>query len=603
MSQRHDSTTASTANNSVWRLGIIMVLFMGIVLGVFYWQGSRQTSASDGTNGVLSSVDDRIPNVTFSDVTEDAGIEFVHKNGAAGEKLLPETMGSGVAFFDFDNDGDQDLLFVNSTRWPWDKATNNEPPGTAALYRNDTTPGGEIRFVDVTAGSGLNVPIYSMGVAIGDVDADGLLDVYLTAVGPNYLFKNLGAGRFKDVTTESGTAGGNKDWGTSTTFLDYDGDGDLDLFVCNYVQWSRELDLELNFELPGIGRAYGPPHNFKGSFPNLFKNDGKGRFTDVSKAAGLHVKNPSDGSPLAKSLGVSPVDIDGDGWVDLVIANDTVQNFVFLNQRNGTFAEIGARSGIAFDASGATRGAMGIDAAHAGAPDQLAIAIGNFANENTALYLAQTDPLLFSDEAIAKGIGDATRMALTFGVFFFDFDLDGYQDLLTINGHIENRIEAKVKGQSYLQSPQLFWNAEKLGAGRGFVLVSSNSVGGDLYQPIVGRGSAFADVDMDGDLDVVVTQVGGSAKLFRNNADPKSWCRVELIGSPGNKLALGATLRYQNSLERSVIGTRGYLSYSDPAVMLPLEKSSATLSVKWPQKTVGIQQTVKQGRNVIRIDK
>jgi len=576
---------------------------MAIVLGVFYWQGSRQSPVSDGSNGTMSSLDNRIPNVTFTDVTTAAGIGFVHENGAAGEKLLPETMGGGVAFFDFDNDGDQDLLFVNSTHWPWDETASDKPPATATLYRNDTVPGGEIRFTDVTQGSGLDVPIYGMGVAIGDFDADGLLDVYLTAVGPNHLFKNLGDGRFKDVTAESGTAGGETDWGTSTTFFDYDGDGDLDLFVCNYVQWSRELDVELNFQLPGIGRAYGPPHNFKGSFPTLFKNDGKGRFTEVSKSAGLQIKNPSDGNPLAKSLGVSPVDIDGDGWIDLVVANDTVQNFVFLNQRDGTFAEIGARSGIAFDASGATRGAMGIDAAHAGAPDQLAIAIGNFANENTALYLAQNDPLLFSDEAIAKGIGDATRMALTFGVFFFDYDLDGYQDLLTINGHIENQIEAKVKGQSYLQSPQLFWNAEKLGAGRGFVLVLKDRLGPDLYQPIVGRGSAFADVDLDGDLDVVVTQVGGASKLFRNNADPKRWCRVELVGGPGNKQGLGASVRFQNTLERNVVGTRGYLSFSDPAVILPLEDSSATLTVKWPQKTAGTQHTVKQGRNIIQTGK
>jgi outer membrane beta-barrel protein len=264
-------------------------------------------------------------------------------------------MGSGVAFFDMDGDGDADLLFVNGARSGWALPPHDENGGPLTLCRNDTLPGGAPRFVDITGDSGLSGPLRGMGVAVGDHDGDGLTDVYVTAVGGNRLYRNLGSGRFVDVTQPSGTAGGNEDWSTSAAFLDYDRDGDLDLFVCNYVRWSRELDLRIDYQLAGVGRAYGPPLNFPGTVPFLFRNEGNGRFTEVAGQAGLHVRSRSSGEPLAKSLGVVPVDLDQDGWLDLVVANDTVQNFVFRNLGNGTFREIGAASGLALDAFGGTR--------------------------------------------------------------------------------------------------------------------------------------------------------------------------------------------------------------------------------------------------------
>lgn len=593
---------------ALWRSALLLVVVVAAVLGVFFWQGEKQKANPDATNGGgLTEVErDAVPAVRFTDITREAGITFVQANGAAGEKLLPETMGGGVAFFDCDGDGDQDLLFVNGTAWPWDK---DKQPTTAALYRNDTPAGGPVKFTDITAGSGLDVPIYGMGVAVGDYDGDGQVDVYLTAVGRNHLFHNLGGGKFKDVTAESGTGGPDDDWSTSAAFFDYDHDGDLDLFVCNYVRWNRELDLKLDYQLPGIGRAYGPPLNFPGQFPLLLRNDGAGKFTEVGAKAGLDIRNPINGEPQGKALGVAVVDLDQDGWLDLVVANDTVPNFVFRNQGDGAFKEVGAKSGLALDAFGGTRGAMGIDAAPLDEDNQLAIAIGNFANEMTALYVAQPTPMLFSDEALARGIGSASRMSLTFGVFFFDYDLDGWLDLLTVNGHIDPDIGKLGHGQSYRQATQLYWNGTGVLGRRAFVPVPAEKVGEDLLKPIVGRGSAYADIDGDGDLDVVLTQIAGPPLLLRNELNPASYARVQLVGQGGNGMAIGARIKFlQNGRAHSrLVGpTRGYLSQSELPVTLPCEPGkSVKVEIIWPDQspqTVEVPagasvQKMKQGGN------
>ncbi len=523
-----------------------------------------------------------IPTVKFTDITKEAGIDFVQNNGAYGEKLLPETMGGGVAFFDYDNDGNQDLLLINSTYWPW-HVPDGKQPAAMALYHND----GHGHFTDVTKGSGLDVSFYGMGVAIGDYDNDGLDDVFITAVGGNHLFHNDGNGRFHEVTQEAGVGGSTNDWSTCATWIDYDNDGKLDLFVGNYVKWSREIDAEVGYKIDGRTRAYGQPMNFAGAFPRLYHNDGNGHFTEVSEKSGLQVKNPSTGVPAAKTLGVAPVDIDGDGWIDLVVANDTVPNLVFMNQHDGTFKEIGAQSGIAFDSYGNTRGAMGIDTARFRSDDKLGIAIGNFANEMTALYVAQNTATNFSDEAITEGIGPASRLPLKFGVFFFDYDLDGRLDLLTADGHLEEEISKIQASQTYAQSAQLFWNAGDRSGGC-FVPVSKDKAGADLFKPIVGRGSAFADIDGDGDLDVILTQIGGPPLLLRNDQDlHHHWIRLKLVGTKSNRDAIGAWIKVGvngQTLWRQVMPTRSYLSQSELPVTIGLGQTDKVDSVVivWP---------------------
>jgi hypothetical protein len=517
----------------------------------------------------------------FTDITSQAGITFVHNNGAFGDKLLPETMGGGVAFFDFDNDGHQDLLFINSTYWP-EHIPAGKQPTPMALYRND----GRGHFIDVTANSGLDVSFYGMGVAVGDYDNDGLVDVFITGLHGNRLFHNEGNGKFRDVTAAAGVGGGDDNWSTSAAWIDYDNDGKLDLFVCNYVRWSPELDRSASFELPQIGRAYGPPRKFQGTFPYLYHNEGNGVFRDVSAEAGIQIKDPATGLPMAKSLAVAPVDVDADGWIDLVVANDTVQNFLFHNERNGKFKEIGARSGVAYDAYGLTRGAMGIDSARFRNDDTLGIAIGNFANEMNALYVAR-DSLVFADEAIKEGVGPASQKLLKFGLFFFDYDLDGRLDVLTANGHLEPEIHRVDGTQQYRQPAQLFWNSGDK-KGMGFEAVPVGKCSPDLLKPIVGRGSAFADIDNDGDLDVLLTQISGPPLLLRND-QPRGhhWLRLKLTGTKSNRDAIGAWIKVRvggRTLSRQVMPTRSYLSQSELPVTIGLGEATKVDSVEitWP---------------------
>lgn len=541
-------------------------------------------SAPTAQNGPKAEV----PKVGFTDVTTAAGIQFKQENGAYGEKLLPETMGSGVAFLDFDGDGDPDLLFVNSTWWPWKQppGTTGTPP-TARLYRNDTA-GGTLRYTDVTSGSGLDIPLYGMGIAVGDYDNDGRPDVYITAVGGGRLFHNEGSGKFKDVTQTAGVGGDPADWGSAATWVDIDNDGLLDLFSANYVRWSRDIDAQVGYKLTGGERAYGPPMNFEGSLPYLYKNKGDGTFANVSRTAGVEVRNPATKVPAAKTLGVVPVDLNQDGWMDLIVANDTVQNFVFTNRHDGTFAEIGALTGIAFDSAGATRGAMGIDVAPFTPDGKLAVAIGNFANEMTALYVEQSASTpaapQYADEAIPWQIGAKSRDPLKFGVFFFDYDLDGRLDLLTCNGHLEEEIGKIQHGQQYAQVAQLFWNA----GDSGFVLVDNTHAGSDLFKPIVGRGSAYADIDGDGDLDVVFTALHGAPVLLRNDSTlGNHWLRLRLVGTKSNRDAIGATVRITSggkTQARFVTATRSYLSQSELAVTFGLgtQTSVESIEVLWP---------------------
>ena len=565
-------------------------MILGVIVigaGSLYWW-SRSTEQGAGGKaatseaGLTRAVLAQMPGVRFTDITADAGVKFIHVNGADGEKLLPETMGGGVAFCDFDNDDAPDLLFVNSTYWPWNTNALGKPKPTMALYRH----AGRGKFSDVTAGSGLDVSFYGMGAAVGDYDNDGFTDVFITGVGESRLFRNRGQGKFQDVTGPAGLSVHSNYWSTSAAFIDADNDGLLDLFVCRYVQWSREIDQRVNYTLPGIGRAYGPPLNFEGTFPVLFRNQGDGTFRDVSHHAGIQVTNPA-GAPIAKSLGVAPVDLNNDGWMDLVVANDQVQNLVFSNRHNGTFAEVGAPSGVAFDPYGLARGAMGIDTARFRNDSTLGIAIGNFANEMNALYVSRGDSLLFADEAIAEGLGPASRQLLKFGLFFFDYDLDGRLDVLTANGHLDEDIAKAQPNQSYRQPAQLFWNRGSL-RGPSFVPVPAEKAGTDLFQPMVGRGSAYADMDGDGDLDVVLTQVGGPPALLRNDQQLKHhWLRLKLVGRKTNRSGIGAWVKVHldgRTLSQQVMPAKGYLSQSELVLTFGLGKATQVdfVEVIWP---------------------
>jgi hypothetical protein len=532
----------------------------------------------------------------FADVTSAAGIGWGRENGAEGEKLLPETMGGGAAWLDYDGDGREDLLLVNGDRWPDSRARGPRP--RLALYRNE----GGGRFRDVAAEAGLDRPIQGMGAAVGDFDSDGRPDLFLTAVGQARLYRNLG-GRFEDVTARAGVGGADDDWSTAATFFDFDNDGDLDLFVGRYVRWSRGIDLEVDYRLTGVGRAYGPPTQFEGAHPILYRNEGDGTFADVSETAGIRVVNPATGVAVAKTLAVLPVDVDRDGWTDLVVANDTVANFLFRNLGDGRFEEIGTPAGIAFDRMGQATGAMGIDAGDLFGDDSLGILIGNFANEMSSAFVSQGRDLLFADESIPLGLGAPTRTALTFGLLVADFDLDGRLDVVQSNGHLEEEIAKVDPSQSYRQPAQLFLGT---GGSPPLALVPASATGA-LGRPIVGRGVAAADFDADGDLDLVLTQPRGQPLLLRNDQGTgRHWLEVVLEGDPARGIAreaVGARVEIEaggRRQSRIVSRTRGYLCQSQRAVHFGLGDADRVerLIVRWPGGAVTEQRDVAADRKV-----
>jgi hypothetical protein len=574
------------------RNSLLFVAILAAAIGVFIYWHNHRPAIELTTASTTRSPSVEPPHVRFTDITEQAGIKFVHENGAGGDKLLPETMGAGCAWIDYNNSGRPSLLLINGTKWPGRQATG-QAQATMALYRNN----GDGTFTDVTHEAGLDVPFYGMGVACGDYDNDGWVDLFITAVGKNHLFHNE-HGKFREVTDAAGVGGSPTQWSTSAAFVDFDNDGHLDLFVCNYVKWSKESDLAQSFSLAGAGRTYGPPLGFEGTYCYLYHNNGDGTFTDVSAEAGIQVKN-SSGAPAGKSLGVIPVDLDGDGLIDFVVANDTTPNFVFHNLGHGKFEEIGAATGIAFDASGNARGAMGIDAGwFRNDGKTLGIAIGNFANEMSSLYVSQRTPLVFTDEAISAGIGQPSRPWLKFGTVFLDYDLDGRLDLLSVNGHLDEAVTKLGNGQQYRQPPQLFWNGGHhspaahpvygLSVMVEFSPAPPDKTGPDFAKPLIGRGAAFADIDGDGDLDLVMTSVGERPRLLRNDQRTgHHWLRLKLVGTKCNRDAIGAIVDVQlgdQTLRQQVMPTRGYLSQSELPLTFGLgdAKKVDRIAIHWP---------------------
>ncbi len=570
-------------------LSLVAIIASGVVGIVFYWlrhppaQDQPVVEAKVTAPALPIPPPDQPPATIFTDITQAAGIRFVHVNGAYGERLMPETIGSGAAFIDYDRDGDQDLFLVNSRYW--EAQAPEGPTPTQALYAND----GQGHFTDVTKAAGVDLNLYGMGVAVGDYDGDGWDDIYLTSLNRNRLLRNHG-GRFADVTEAAGV-GGDDTWSSSAAFLDYDRDGDLDLFVVNYVRWSRAIDLEIDFRLTGLGRAYGAPVNFIGTHNRLYRNDGDGHFTDVSSVAGIEVTDPVSGRPAGKGLGVVPLDYDRDGWTDLAVANDTVRNLLYRNLGDGRFEEVGIFEGIAFDRNGKSSSSMGIDAAQFRNDGEAGIAVGKFANEMSSLFVTSEGRTPFVDEAVIEGLGPASRIPLTFGVLFLDYDLDGRQDLLLANGHLEHEINRVQQSQTYAQPPQLFWNCGAACPGR-FVSVTQ---AGDLPQPLVGRGIATADIDDDGDLDLLITQNGRRPALLRNDQNTgHHWLRVQLKGQAPNTSAIGAQVSLTAggvTQVRDLFPARGYLSSMELPLTFGLGNAERidTLMIRWPD---GREQTL-----------
>jgi tetratricopeptide (TPR) repeat protein len=542
-------------------------------------EGSEEADDADAPT-TLPVTATAAPQIPFADVTSALGIDFVQRGGAVGDKMLPESGGAGCALFDYDGDGDLDLLLLSGKSWPWDDPVANEPTSTIALYRNDGAT-----FADVTAEAGLMADFYAQGPAIGDVDGDGDDDLFITAVGQNRFYRNDG-GTFVDATADSRLGGKAEDWTTSAGFFDYDRDGDLDLFVCNYLRWTREIDQRAGLRVPGTGLSYAHPSNFDGVHNYLYRNDG-GRFTDVSAAAGIQLTDAATGKPLAKSLAVTFVDFDRDGWLDIAVANDTVRHLLYHNQGDGTFHEMGEERGVAFNAAGATTSGMGVDAAWIFNDDRLAIAVSNFAAEMSEFYLQQPGtPVAFADEAVQVGLGGPTRDVLTFGLLMDDFDLDGRVDLVHANGHLEETIHEVMPAQTYEQPAQLFWNAGALGEPN-FVELSADRVR-DLAKPIVGRALASGDLDGDGDLDMAFTQVGGVPLVVRNEQSlGHNWLRVKLEGPAGNPHGIGAIVELKAggvTQRRAMMPTRSYLAYSEPVITFGLGDTATieSLMVTWP---------------------
>lgn len=502
------------------------------------------------------------PGVQFTDVTAEAGIKFVHNSGRAGKKWLPETMGSGCAFFDADGDGWLDIILINGRDW-----TPRGRKSLLALYRNNRNG----TFTDVTAVSGLAIEVYGMGVAAGDYDNDGRNDLYITALEGDRLFRNLGGFKFQDATAQSGIR--NADFGTSAAWLDYDRDGKLDLFVANYVKWTSKGDLWCS--LDGATKSYCTPESYKGTSSKLYRNLGGGRFEDASARAGVV-------NPTSKSLGVAVLDYNGDGWPDLFVANDTQPNKLYRNNRDGTFAEEGMAAGVAFGEDGAARGAMGVDAADYDRSGRPHLLVGNFSNQMLGLYHNEGNGL-FVDEAPRSAVGKASLLSLAFGVFFFDYDLDGLADLFAANGHIEEEIGRVQPKIQFRQPPLLFHN---LGKGR-FEEVGSGA-GQSFKRPIVARGAAYGDYDRDGDLDLLISTNHGPAYLFRNDGGNRNnWLCVKAVGAKANRSGIGAVLRVESASGgqwQAVHSGSSYCSQSDLALTFGLGRDPivTTLEVTWP---------------------
>ena len=518
-----------------------------------------------------------LPGFRLMDVTVAAGIGFQHNSGAFGQKYLPETMGPGCAFLDYDNDGWLDILLVNGSDWPGHKRQR----GTMQLYRNNRNG----TFTDVTRRAGLAVEMYGLGVTVADYDNDGFPDIYVTAVGQNRLFHNTCRGTFIDVTDRAGL-GGRSAFSTSALWFDFDRDGLLDLFVCNYVRWSPEHDVFCSVD--GRNKSYCTPEAYHGSTCWLFRNRGNGTFEDVTAKSGIF-----DAS--SKALGVAMLDDDRDGWPDLFVANDTQPNKLYHNLRNGTFEDVAVKAGVAFSEDGRARAGMGVDAADFDNSGVAGIAVTNFDDEMIALY-RQGRGGVYTDAALKSGVGQPSRSRLGFGCAFVDIDLDGHLDLLAVNGHIDESVRNIAGNHGYAQPPHLFLND-----GRGTFHDVAATAGSTYAAPKVGRGLAYGDFNRDGAPDILITANQGPAYLYRNKVTGGNRSiRFHLRGTKSNRDAIGAIVRLTTSegtQSRMVKTGSSYLSQSELALTFGIGKQdkASRAVIEWPSGAVQEFKDVRPG--------
>ncbi len=522
-------------------------------------------------SGLLAAASPQASGVAIRlvDVAAHAGLTLLNVCGGPSKDYIVEVNGNGAAFFDYDNDGDMDALIVNGSTL--ENMKNGGDP-IVALFRND----GRGQFAHVTAATGINARGWGMGACVADYDNDGFQDAYITAFGPNVLLRNKGDGTFTDETKRAGV--GDPRWSTNCAFADYDRDGDLDLYVANYLTFSERTipkrGASPDCKYMGLDVMCGPK-DLPGEADVLYRNNADGTFTDVSRAAGI-------ADPGHYGFGVLFTDLDDDGWPDIFVANDSVPNLLFRNNRDGTFSEIGLRSGVALSGDGKPQAGMGADAADYDGDGRLDVFVTNFSQDHNTLYQNSLDGL-FSDVSYQAGVVTPGLPYLGWGTGFADFDNDALLDLFVANGHVYPEVDGFRLGTTYLQRKQLFKN---LGMGR-FRDVSQE-VGGGLLTEKSSRGAAFGDVDNDGDIDVLVINMNDRPTLLRNEtASTNNWITLQLAAKSHNRDAIGARVRLEDPTTLQIADVRSggsYLSHNDMRVHFGLGPRTTVppLTVRWP---------------------